>query len=328
MENVEIELITYDKDNLKEKKNAKIDTCFQAIKENQVTWINIVGIHDPEVMTLIGRTFYLHSLAMEDVMNTEQRPKVEEFENFLFTVVKMLSFDDDKQIQSEQVSFALGENFLISFQERDGDVFDPIRERIRESGGKVRSKGNDYLFHLLLDVIIDNYYTIIDEEGNKIEALEDSLILDNAEDDVLHVTQKMKKELIQIRKAAFPIRDGISFIEKGESEFIKEENIKYFRDCYDHIMSVTEMIDHYRDTLNSVKDLYHSNLSNRMNQIMKVLTIMASIFIPLTFIAGIYGMNFKYIPELEMDNGYVYVWILMLLVTAGMVYYFRKKKWM
>ncbi|MEX1002879.1 MAG: magnesium/cobalt transporter CorA [Crocinitomicaceae bacterium] len=299
-----------------------------AAKENQtVSWVNVDGIHNASIIKNIGELFEIDALVLEDIMNTGHRPKVEEHENFTFIIIKMLHYNEQEEhIESEQVSIVLGKTFVISFQEKEGDVFDPIRDRIRKALGRVRQKGTDYLAYTLIDIIIDNYFNIIEILGDELEELEVQ-VLEKPNDALLNDLQWLKKELVKVRKAIYPLREMTRFLSTGGSLFLEKETLKYYRDAYDHSISVIDSIESYVEVTNSIRDLYMSNMSNKMNKIMKVLTIMASLFIPLTFIVGVYGMNFEYMPELAMRYGYFVVWGIMIVITGGMIYYFKKKDW-
>jgi magnesium transporter len=293
-----------------------------------VTWINIDGIHQVEIIEKIGTYFGIHSLILEDIMNTGQRPKMEDFEDYIFVVVKMIYYDEkDNEIKAEQVSLLLGSNFVISFQEKEGDVFDPIRERIRKAKGRITKMKADYLAYALVDTIVDHYFMVLEKLGEKIEGMEEELVT-NPTPETLQTIHTLKRELIFLRKSVWPLREVISVLERGESSLIDESTGIYLRDVYDHTIQVIDTIETFRDMVSGMLDIYLSSISNRMNEVMKVLTIMATIFIPLTFIAGVYGMNFKYIPELEWHWGYPVILFVMVAIGILMVIYFRRKKWL
>ena len=328
LEAVRITFIDYDEQNFQEKQLADIEKCFPFKSTPTVTWINIDGLHQTDIIERLGKHFELHPLILEDILNTTQRPKSEDLGNYIFTVLKMLSYNDQTQaVQSEQVSMVLGQNFVISFQENIGDVFEQIRNRLRNGKGRIRKMGPDYLVYALLDAIVDSYFIILEKFGEKIEGLEEELIHDPS-DEILHQIHTLKRELIGLRKSVWPLRELVGGIERSESALIKESTGMYLRDVYDHTIQVIDTVESYRDMVSGMLDIYLSSISNRMNAVMKVLTIIATIFIPLTFIAGIYGMNFKHMPELEWKFGYAAVLIIMLIVVAIMLIYFRKKKWL
>jgi magnesium transporter len=325
---VKISVIDYDEATFQEKEVPTIQECFPFKDTPTVTWINIDGIHRPEIIETIGKHFNIHHLIIEDIVHTDQRPKMEDLEDHIFVVLKMLSYDEKaNEINAEQVSVILGPNFVISFQEHEGDVFNPLRERIRNGKGRVRKKGPDYLAYCLIDSIIDNYFIIFEKLGERIENLHETLITAPTPE-ALHEIQKLKQEMIFLRKSIWPLREVISALERGESSLISESTGIYFRDVYDHTIQVIDTIETFRDLLSGMVDIYLSSVSNKMNEVMKVLTIIATIFIPLTFIAGIYGMNFKYMPELEWRWGYFGVWMVMVVIISGMIIYFRKKRWL
>jgi magnesium transporter len=328
LESPRITVMDYDKNGFQEKQVDKVEDCFDFKGTPTVTWINIDGLHEPGIIEKIGGHFDVHSLILEDILNTSQRPKFEDLEDYIYVVLKMLRFEQSSgEIVSEQVSFILSSNYVISFQENIGDVFEPIRERIRTGKGKVRRMGSDYLMYTLLDAVVDNYFGILENFGEKMESLEEELSEDSTES-TLQKIHNMKRQVIFLRKSVWPLRELINGIQRSESLLILESTDVYLRDVYDHTIQVIDTIESYRDMLSGMTDLYLSSVSNRMNSVMKVLTIIATIFIPLTFIAGIYGMNFEYMPELEWRYGYFGVWIVMIAVFVGMIAYFKKKDWL
>lgn len=323
-----IYLIDYDADNLQERVIESVEEAFPLKEMPTVTWLNIDGLHQVEVIEKIGHHFGIHPLVLEDILNTGQRPKAEEFEDFLFVVLKMLQHDpEEERISSEQFSLVLGPNFLITFQEVQGDVFRLVRERIRKPKTRIRSSGCDYLAYALIDAIVDHYFTILETLGENIETLEEEL-LENPTNITMQTIHDMKQEMIYLRKQVWPIREIVNSLIKNESSLIKPSTHVFFRDVYDHTIQVIDTIESYRDILSGMLDLYLSTVSNKMNEVMKVLTIIATIFIPITFVAGIYGMNFKFMPELEWRWGYLMVWAIIALVSAVMIGYFKKKKWL
>jgi magnesium transporter len=327
-EQVRITLIDYNEDNVQERVVEKVEECFPFKEMPTVTWINIDGLHKIETIEKIGKHFELHSLILEDILNTGQRPKCEDYEKCLFMVLKMLRYNDESgSIQSEQVSLVLGQNFVISFQEEVGDVFEQIRDRIRNTKGRIRKMSADYLAYALIDAIVDNYFLILEKMGEQIESMEEELIAKPSDKTVRRI-HTLKRELIFLRKSVWPLRELINSMEKTESSLISDSTGPYLRDVYDHTIQVIDTVESFRDMVSGMLDIYLSSISNRMNAVMKVLTIIATIFIPLTFIAGIYGMNFKFMPELEWKWGYFIVLIIMALVVAVMLIYFKRKKWL
>jgi magnesium transporter len=325
---VRLSLLDYDEQSVQDKEIASIEECFPLKATPTVSWINIDGLHDVEIIEKIGRHFAIHPLILEDILNTNQRPKQEDFGDGLFIVLKMLSYDEKNQcIKPEQVSLILGENYVISFQEAIGDVFDPIRDRIRSAKGRIRTMGPDYLIYSLVDAIVDGYFLILEKIGDRIEVLEEELVT-NPSQATLHQIHEMKREMIFLRRNIWPLRELISGLDRGESSLIKDTTQVYLRDVYDHTIQVIDTVESFRDMVAGMLDIYLSSLSNRMNAIMKVLTIIATIFIPLTFVAGIYGMNFEHMPELKWKYGYAGVWGLMIVIFLGMMVYFKRKKWL
>ena len=300
----------------------------EACKETpSVSWINLSGIHDITLIEQFGKRFDIHPLALEDILNTHHRPKVEEMEGYNLIILKMLFFDDETHaIDSEQISIILAPKYVLTFQEREGDVFDGVRGRLQRSNGRIRQRGTDYLAYALIDSIVDSYFHILEKIGDNLAQLEEDL-LDNPNQSVLGRIHHYKRQLMILRKSVWPLREVISELYKEESMLITEDTRVFLRDLYDHTIQVLDTVEIFRDTVSGLQDLYMSAVGNRMNEIMKVLTIMASIFIPLTFIAGIYGMNFENIPELKWQYGYFMAWGVMLGCVAGMVLYFRSKKW-
>ena len=333
IDKVKISVIDYDTGNFKEKEVNNIEEVFPFKDTPTVTWINIDGLHDTELIGKIGDYFGMHPLTTEDIVNTGQRPKYEDFDKYIFVVLKMFMFEDQsKEVISEQVSLILGSNFVISIQEKEGDVFNPIRERLRNAKGRVRKMGADYLAYSLLDTVVDNYFLILEKLGDKIEGMEDELVT-NPRPQILRTIHNLKRDTIFLRKSVWPLREVASGLERSESKLIAKSTHIFLRDLYDHTIQVIDTIETFRDMVSGMLDIYLSSISNKMNEIMKVLTMFAAIFIPLTFIAGIYGMNFNpeaskwNMPELSWPFGYLGVWGIMLAVTVVMLFYFRRKKW-
>ncbi len=323
-----ITLLDYDDIRFQQKDVREVEECFPFKETSTVTWINIDGLHDVEVIERLGENFDIHPLVLEDIVNTQQRPKMEEIGHQIFIVIKMLSYDEEKnETQVEQVSLILGENYVISFQEREGDIFNSLRERIRSGKGRIRKMGSDYLAYALLDAVVDHYFIILEKDGEKIEALEEKVVTD-PKPDTLQEIHKLKREMIFLRRSVWPLRELINGLEKGESSLIDKSTRIYLRDVYDHTIQVIDTLETYRDMLSGMHDTYLSSVSNRMNEVMKILTIVATIFIPLTFIAGIYGMNFEFMPELGWRWAYFAVWGVILIIAVLMVIFFRKKKWL
>jgi magnesium transporter len=328
VEKVRITVIDYDAEQFQEKETKTIEECFPFKDTPTVTWINIDGLHEVQIIEKIGKHFAIHPLIQEDILHTGQRPKMEDMESYIFVVARMLVYNDETgEIESEQVSLILGANYVISFQEKVGDIFDPVRERIRNGRGRIRRMKADYLAYALVDTLVDNYFVILEKLGEKIEGMEDELVA-NPTPETLQTIHILKREMIFLRKSVWPLREVISSLERGESSLIYESTGMYFRDVYDHTIQVMDTVETYRDMVSGMLDTYLSSLSNRMNEVMKVLTIIATIFIPLTFVAGIYGMNFEFMPELKWHWGYFAALGLMVVIFIGMVFYFRRKRWL
>jgi len=327
-ETPKITIMDYDEAHFQEKEIKTIEECFLFKDKPTVTWINIDGLHEVEILEKLGECYGLHPLVLEDILNTDQRPKMEDYGEYLYIVLRMLNYNDNSsEIESEQISLVLGPNFVFSFQEREGDTFNPIRDRIRNSKGRIRKMGADHLAYTLLDSIIDNYFIILEKLGEKIEFLEEEVVT-HPTPETLQTVHHLKREMICLRKGVWPLREVISGLERGESSLIKESTRIYLRDVYDHTIQTIDTIETYRDMVSGMLDIYLSSISNRLNAVMKVLTIIATIFMPLTFLAGIYGMNFKYMPELEWRWGYPVIWVIMVGIGVSMLLYFRKKKWL
>jgi len=310
----------------------EFEECKRYLNEDSTTWINTDGIHDASVISSIGRQFSLHILLLEDLMNPGHRPKLEDFEEHIFLTLKMLSLKNDK-IEAEQVSVVFGKGWVLSFLEHPGDIFDPIRDRIRTDKGQVRKRKYDYLVYLLLDIVVDNYFVVSEHFEHLIDKIEHEILTDPTEETV-RTLQRLKKDIIFIKKTIAPVREEVGSLAFRESELVDARTQKYFKDTYDHIIHVLDSLDNSKDMVNNLIEMYHQIMSSRMNQVMKVLTIISTIFIPLTFIVGVYGMNFNpeagglSMPELNWEYSYAIIWSLMIGNSIAMLIYFRKKKWL
>lgn len=324
-EKVILELISYNREQYDRTDNIAVEELLRKIDPDKINWINMDGMGDLAIVEKLQAHFCFDALTLDDVIN-DQRPKSEEYDDYLFFTLKMLYRIEGDKIDYEQISFILGTNYLISFQEKEGDLFDAFRERIRLDQGKVRKMKVDYLMYRLIDIIVDNYYTILDNIGTQMDEIEDCIYTDSAEE-AFRKIQGIKKELIFLRKAVYPLREALSKVLKGETSFVQEENLRYFSDVYDHTVHVIDSLETYKDLTSSLLDIHMNTMNNRMNEVMKLLTVITTIFIPLSFIAGVYGMNFHRMPELEWEYGYPTVLGFMALIGAGMVYYFKRKKW-
>ncbi len=327
-EKIRIHVIDYDEANFTEQELTEVAACVPYKNKPTVTWINLDGVHNVPVLEKLGDCFGLHKLVMEDIVNTDQRPKIEDYEDYLFIVLKMLSIGESGDIVTEQLSIIVGDNFVLSFQEGiEGDVFNLIRDRMRNGKGRIRKMGADYLAYALLDAVVDNYFVVLEKFGEKIELLETELIENPSQKTVQRIYQ-LKRELIFLHNAVWPLREVVSGMRKQESPLIRESTSPYLRDVYDHVIHVIDSVDIYREMISSMLDMYLSSVSNRLNEVMKVLTVISLIFMPITFIAGVYGMNFKHMPELEWRYGYPLAWLVMAGIGAGMFFYFKRKKWL
>jgi len=291
-----------------------------------VTWINVTGLHEVGAVEKIGEIFGLHPLILEDILNTEQRPKMEDYDDKIYVIMKMIGYLENGKVVDEQISLVLGDRYVISFQERPGDVFDPVRERIRSPKWRARRLGSDYLAYALIDAIVDDYFLVFEAFGERIEAVDDQIIAD-PDPDTIRSIRELRRELIFLRKSVWPMREVLSVLERSDSPLITHQTRLYLRDVYDHTIQVIDTLETYRDMAAGMLDIYLSSTSNRMNEVMKVLTIIATIFIPLSFIAGVFGMNFRQMPELEWGYGYPASLALMAAVALVMLLYFRRKRW-
>lgn len=328
MDKVCIDIINYSESMLQELPGLSVDQCRELIKSPGVTWINVNGIHDVGLIGKLGKHLGLHPLTLENIVNTEQRPKTEEFPDYIYTVLKMISLDEEsKRMEIEHVSLILGKNYVLSFQEKEGDVFNPVRERLKNAIGRIRTMKSDYLAYSLMDAVVDNYFLTVERIGDRIEDLDDQ-ILTEPEPGNMQELHHLKRDILYLRKIVWPLREEVGRLDKSESPLIHPETKVFFRDLYDHTIQVIDIVETFRDILGGMHDTYLSSVSNRMNEIMKMLTIFATIFIPLTFITGVYGMNFEFMPELKWHWGYFLVLGLMLVLGLVIVRYFRKKKWL
>ena len=322
-----VDLIRYGKDEIEEKENLHISKLGNENKTDN-HWINVTGLHDVEKIKAICDTYQIHPLLQEDIVNTYHLPKSEIYDGYMFFTLKMISINNEtKKIDREQISIVMGDNWLITFQEKKGDVFEILRERIKKNIGVIRSEGVDFLFYRLIDVVVDYYFVVSNFINEKIEELEEKVIQEPDEKNILEI-QTLKHMLIQLRKDISPLREALSSVIKDKTHLLHDENRIYFTDVYQHLLHVSESLDTQREMISAVMEMHMSGLSNRMNQIMKVLTVMSTVFIPLTFISGIYGMNFEYMPELKWKYGYFGVWGIMISMIIVMLWLFKKRKWL
>ncbi|WP_372647369.1 magnesium/cobalt transporter CorA [Draconibacterium sp.] len=323
-----VQLIRYNEVDLLEETVGSFDEVKEKLQAEQVNWINIYGLHDLETIKQLGVEFKLPSLLLEDMLNTDQSPKYENGESYDAFIMKILHPEEgSKRIHAEQITLVLGENYVLTLQERKADVFEVVRERIRKSKGRIRARGNDYLAYALTDALVDNYSILIENIGRQVEDIEERLFK-QMDSKLVEEIYQFKTELNYIRKAVRPMREFMTSLLRTEDTFFQKKNIAYLKDLNDLLVQCTEAVEMYNNMTSDQLNIYNSNMSNRMNEVMKTLTIFASIFIPLTFIAGIYGMNFEYIPELKFKYGYLVFWIIILMLGGGLLIYFRRKNWL
>lgn len=327
MEKILLRVFNMDMDNVTEAEVKTPDELMSIRKSETLSWLNIDGLDNVLFMEALGKTFELENNILSDVMNPSIRPKVEEFANGIFATIKMLQYNEENDtLTVENLSLLLTQNTLVSFQERKGDVFDSIRERIRKHKNKIRISGSDYLAFALLDVVVDNYIYIIGLLGDKIETLEEEMG-DQPGKEFLDRNNAFKRELNFLRKHIKPAKEMIINLAKMESEFIHDDNKKHFKELLENINEATDLSDTYREILYDQQNIYHSMISTKLNEIMRILTVISVVFIPLTFLVGVYGTNFKYLPELDLKYGYFGMWGIMIIITLIMLWYFRRKKW-
>lgn len=328
VDEIKVHYLKYNANQLKNKElNSHESIELEPSAPEIVDWYDMRGLHDVVLVEKFGEQFGIHPLVLEDIADTSQRPKYEEYEKGIFIIARALEFDKEVlKIRTEQVSIFFYKGLLLSWQETESDLFAAVRERITLGKGRIRQRGSDYLGYALLDVLVDNFFTVMDEVGNEIERLEDE-ILSNPDNAIRERIHHLKKELLKTRKSIVPLREAINRLAKAENEFVEESSYVFIRDLYDHTLQAQEMVENYRDVLNGLQDLYISEISFRMNQVMQVLTIITTIFVPLSFLAGLYGMNFDNIPELHHPQGYFILLGVMALVAVGLLSWFKKKGW-
>jgi len=325
-EPVKITLIEFNETEFFEDEYNNLEDCISHVKPNMVKWINVAGIHDTDIVEGIGKIYDIHPLTLEDIVHIDQRPKFEDYDHYVIAIMKMISYST--QVDSEQLAIILLENTVISFQEpQGGDAFDIIRNRLRTAKGRVRKLGADYLAYALMDAVVDCYFTCIEKIGDKVEEIEEDII-NNSDKKSLLELYHLKREMIYLRKQVWPLRDMINNMIRSETHLMNPSTDIYLRDLSDHVTRIIDTVETYRDLLSGIMDIYLSTNANKMNEVMKVLTIMSSIFIPVTFIAGVYGMNFDNMPELKTQNGYYFIWAVMISIIIGLLIYFKRRKWM
>ncbi len=331
---VVVTILEYNEDAFSETKLTDVEAGMVNVRNGMIRWINVEGVHDVDLVERIGRIYDIHPLTLEDIVNTNQRPKFEEYDHYLVNIMKMVYEEEcvkkgEDIFVSEQLTILLmNKSTVISFQEADGgDVFDIIRTRIRQGKGRIRKAGADYLMYCLIDAVIDSYFEVLEKFGDEMTKMEDSLV-GNPHPQIIRKLHDLKRQMIFLRKSVWPMRDMVNNIERSESEMITAPTFVYMRDAHDHIVRVIDTVETYRDLLSGMMDLYMSSVSNRMNEVMKTLTIITTIFVPLTFIVGVYGMNFDFMPELHTKAGYYVVWLIMIVIVVLLFVFFRIKKWL
>jgi magnesium transporter len=324
-----VRILDYDSSQFQEKEVKRIEECFSFKDTKTVSWIDVKGINQTEVIKQLDDSFGLHPLVLEDIKNLEQRPRMEDFGNYIYISLKILNYQEEVQnIESEQISIILGKNFVITFQQgKDGDIFETIRDRIRNNKGKIRKMGTDYLVYRIINEVVDSYFYILEKIGEKVEGLGEE-VMSNPSPETLHLIHNIKRETLQIRKAVWPLREILNNLERGESSLVKKSTCIYLRDAYNHTIQIVDNIETTRDMLSEMMDIYLSSINNKINEVMKVLTIIATIFMPLTFFAGVYGMNFKHFPEISWQYGYPLFWLIVAITVVSMLIYFKRKKWL
>lgn len=320
-----IHVFHYDAGSLEETDVAFADDLARYKEADEVTWVNVDGLGNVDIIRRIGELFDLHPLALEDVLTTHQRPKVNEYGSHLYVVLRMLHFEE--QVETEQVSIFMGRHFVITFQEHPGDCLEPVRIRLRKGTGQLRRQDADYLMYAIIDTVIDNYFPFLEQVGEVVQELEDKVV-DRPTRQTLGRVHEIKRDLLDVRRALWPLREVVNGLVRDENPLIGKNTRVYLRDCYDHTIQVLDVVETYRELASGLMDVYLSSVSNKMNEVMKVLTVIATIFIPLTFVAGIYGMNFEAMPELKWPWGYPLVWAVMVLVAVVMLLFFRRRGWL
>ena len=323
----QITIVDYDDQQVQTREITSWEECPTMQDRAGVTWINVSGISHVGHLERLGECFKLHPLVLEDILNVDQRPKIEDYEDYLYIVIKTISSQPEvDEVVAEQISLVVGANYVLSFHEGDGDLFKPVRERITAAKGRIRKAGADYLAYSLMDLIVDNYFVALEQFGDQVEFMEDEVVRQPVPT-TLQTVHHLKNHMIILRRSLWPLREVIARLERRESPLIHDATAVYFKDVYDHTIIAIDTVETYRDILSGLLDIYLSSVSNRLNEVMKVLTIIATIFMPLTFLAGLYGMNFKYMPELDWHYGYFAVVVFMVLLVGCMVLYFKKRKW-
>jgi magnesium transporter len=328
-EKVKITLIDYDQaGHFVEHHDATLEELAMTRQSDSVTWINVSGLHDTALVSQIGEFFGIHPLLLEDILNTDQRPKMEHYDSYIYLILKMLHWHEaTNRVEIEQVSIVLGDSFVLTFEEGEDNIFDPLRHRIHNEKGRIRSNSCDFLAYAILDSIVDHYFLILEQIGDQLEELEDELVVD-PKPDTLQTIHNLKRELLYMRKVVWPLREVMGSLQREDSGLFKQETLIYVRDVYEHVIQIIDTVETFRSIVSGMLDIYLSSVSNKMNEVMKVLTVIATIFIPITFLTSLYGMNFRYMPELDWPLAYPMVWLIILLTSGGLLLYFKRRGWL
>ncbi len=328
LDKVRIDVLDYSEKMAEQRLDVLVDNLHLPSSPAGVTWISVKGVHDAAPITTLGKAFGIHLLTIEDILNTSQRPKIEEYADYVFIALKTMHVSEgDKALELEHISLIFGEKFVISFQEGEGDIFGKIRERILTAKSRVRSMGADYLAYALMDAVVDQYFMVVEWIGDRIEAIDNRLLIEPRPTDVVQI-HRIKRDTLHLRRAVWPLREEVGALSKSGSALVGADTKMFLRDLYDHTIQVMEMIETSRDILGGMHDTYLTTMSNKMNETMKILTIISTFFIPLTFIVGVYGMNFDNMPELHWRWGYLLIWLIMVTVVFVMIWFFKNKKWL
>ncbi|SFE06727.1 magnesium/cobalt transporter CorA [Nitrosomonas sp. Nm166] len=324
-----ISVTQYNADILIQHKIHSITELRQLKNAELITWVNIDGLSDVKVVEAIGQELNIHPLVLEDILSTHQRPKLEEYDDFLYLVIKGISINPEKNfgLQYEQISILLLAKYVITFKEKADDTLEPIYSHLQTTNGRLRQLGSDYLAYVILDTVVDEYFFVEDRLDEILDPLEDNILF-NSSKEMLETVQQIRRSLISMKRNISPLRELLATILRTDMPLLQERTLRYYGDVYDHVLRVTDSLESYRERISAMHDIYLSSISNKLNETMKILTIFASIFIPLTFIAGIYGMNFEYMPELKWRWAYPAVWVIFIMVGAGLLIFFKRKKWM
>ncbi len=324
-----IAVTQYNADTLIKQEISSIAELKQFNNTEVITWVNVDGLSDIQIVEGIGQELNIHPLVLEDILSTHQRPKLEEYDNFLYLVIKGISINPGKNfdLQYEQISILLLAHYVITFKEKADDTFDPIYSHLQNPNGRLRQLGSDYLAYVILDTIVDEYFIVEDSLDEIIDPLENNILF-NSNKEMLRTVQQIRRGLISMKRNISPLRELLAAIQRADTPLLQEKTLRYYGDVYDHVLRVTDALESYRERISAMHDIYLSSISNKLNETMKILTIFASIFIPLTFIAGVYGMNFEYMPELKWRWAYPALWVIFILIGAGLLIFFKKKKWM